>query len=88
MANCTVCVQRKIKLSRNKILKKVNNLSELVDLVGKDTVDKCFTENIMLLIAKANRLEKVESLMDRISKIYDKTDDTEEIDLKAMFILH
>lgn len=67
-------------------MKKVNNLSELVDLVGKDTVDKCFTENIMLLIAKANRLEKVESLMDRISKIYDKTDDTEEIDLKAMFI--
>ena len=67
-------------------MKKVNNLSELVDLVGKDTVDKCFTENIMLLIAKANRLEKVESLMDRISKIYDKTDGTDEIDLKVMFM--
>ena len=81
-----VCVQRRIRLRRNKILKKVNNLSELVDLVGKDTVDKCFTENIMLLIAKANRLEKVESLMDRISKIYDKTDGTDEIDLKVMFM--
>lgn len=68
------------------MLKKVNNLEELVDLVGKDTVDKCFTENMMLLIAKANRLKKVENLMDRISKLYDETDGTEESDLKAMFI--
>lgn len=67
-------------------MKKVNNLKELVDLVGKDTVNKCFTENMMILIAKANRLEKVENLMDRISKLYDETDDTEESDLKAMFI--
>ena len=33
------------------------------DLADKDTVDKCFTECMMLLIAKANRLEKVEYLM-------------------------
>lgn len=55
------------------------------DLVGKDTVDKCFTEYMMLLIAKANRLEKVEYLMDKISKLYDEIDDTEENDLKYMF---
>ena len=55
------------------------------DSVGKDTVDKFFTEYMMLLIAKANRLEKVEYLMDKISKLYDEIDDTEENDLKYMF---
>lgn len=43
------------------------------------------TDNVMLLIAKANRLEKVEYLMDKISKLYDKIDDTKENDLKYMF---
>ena len=55
------------------------------DLADKDTVDKCFTECMMLLIAKANRLEKLEYLMDKISKLYDEIDDTEENDLKYMF---
>lgn len=68
-----------------KILKKVSNLGELIDLVGKDTVDKYFNEYMMLLIAKANRLEKVEYLMDKISKLYNEIDDTEENDLKYMF---
>lgn len=68
-----------------KILKRISNLDELIDLVGKDTVDKCFTEYVMLLIAKANRLEKVEYLIDKISKLYDEIDDTEENDLKYMF---
>ena len=68
-----------------KIVKRGSNLGELIDLVGKDTVNKCFTEYMMLLIAKANRLEKVEYLMDKISKLYDEIDDTEENDLKYMF---
>ena len=67
------------------MVKRDSNLGELIDLVGKDTVDKCLTEYMMLLIAKANRLEKVEYLMDKISKLYDETDDTEENDLKRMF---
>ena len=66
-------------------MKKVSNLGELIDLVGKDTVDKCLAEYMMLLITKANRLEKVEYLMDKISKLYDEIDDTEENDLKRMF---
>ena len=67
------------------MVKRDSNLGELIDLVGKDTVDKCFTEYMMLLIAKANRLEKVEYLMDKISNLYDETDYTEENDLKYMF---
>ncbi len=35
-------------------MKKVKNLSELIGLVGEDTVDKCFTEYMMLKVAKAN----------------------------------
>lgn len=56
-----VCVQERIKLRRNKILKKVRNLSELVDVVGKDTVNKCFAEYIMLMIARNNKLEELEN---------------------------
>ena len=56
-----VCVQRRIRLRRNKILKKVNNLSELVDLVGKETVDKCFTEYMMLMVARNNKVKKLEN---------------------------
>ena len=36
-------------------MKKINNLSELINLVGKDTVGKCFMENIMTLIAQAKK---------------------------------
>ena len=42
-------------------MKKVNNLKELIDLVGKDSVDKCFTEYMMLIVARNNKLEKLEN---------------------------
>ena len=42
-------------------MKKVNNLSELVDLVGKETVDKCFTEYMMLMVARNNKVKKLEN---------------------------
>lgn len=56
-----VCVQERIKLRRNKTLKKVSNLSELVDMAGKDTVNKCFAEYMMLMIARNNKLEELEN---------------------------
>ena len=40
-------------------MKKASNLSELIDLVGKETVDKCFTEYMMLMVAKSNELDKM-----------------------------
>lgn len=43
------------------MMKKVNNLKELIDLVGKDSVDKCFTEYMMLIVARNNKLEKLEN---------------------------
>ena len=44
-----------------KTMKKVNNLKELIDLVGKDSVDKCFTEYMMLIVARNNKLEELEN---------------------------
>lgn len=43
------------------MMKKVNNLKELIDLVGKDSVDKCFAEYMMLIVARNNKLEKLEN---------------------------
>ena len=39
-------------------MKKVNNLDELVELVGMEAVEKCFTEYIMLTIAKAKKYDE------------------------------
>lgn len=41
-------------------MKKVSNLSELVNLVGEETVDKCFTEYMMLMVARNNKLIELE----------------------------
>ena len=41
-------------------MKKVNNLDELVELVCKDTVDKCFTEYMMLMVARNNKVKELE----------------------------
>lgn len=74
-----VCVQRRIRLRRNKILKKVNNLSELVDLVGKDTVDKCFTEYMMLMVARNNKVKELENDLEDMNE----TDMMSVADLKG-----
>lgn len=39
-------------------MKKVNNLDELVDLIGMESVEKCFTEYVMLTIAKARKWDE------------------------------
>lgn len=41
-------------------MKKVNNLDELVELVGIEAVEKCFTEYMMLTIAKAKEFDKLQ----------------------------
>ena len=41
-------------------MKKINNLDELVQLVGMETVEKCFTEYVMLTIAKAHKWDKIQ----------------------------
>jgi len=46
-------------------MKKVKNLSELIGLVGEDTVDKCFTEYMMLKVAKANELDQLKDILER-----------------------
>lgn len=50
---------------------KVNNLSELVDLVGKDTVDKCFTEYMMLMVEKSNKFDKLEQAIEDIDNAHE-----------------
>ncbi len=39
-------------------MKKINNLKELVELIGMESVEKCFTEYMMLIIAKAKRYDE------------------------------
>lgn len=53
-----VCVQERIKL-RRKIVKKVNNLEELKNAVGNEIVDKCFTEYMMLMVAKTKKVDEL-----------------------------
>lgn len=76
-----VCVQKRIRLRRNKTLKKVSNLSELIDLVGKDTVDKCFTEYMMLMVVRNNKLTELENDLEDMND----TDMVTVADLKNRF---
>ena len=48
-------------------MKKVSNLSELVDLVGKDTVNKCFTEYMMLMVARNNKVNELENDLENMN---------------------
>ena len=41
-------------------MKAVKNLDELVSLVGKPVVEKCFTEYLMTVIAMAKRMEALQ----------------------------
>ena len=50
-------------------MKKVDNLSELIDLVGKDTVDRCFTEYMMMMIAKAQKLDDLQNYIEPLAKM-------------------
>lgn len=45
-------------------MKKVNNLDELINLVGKDTVNKCFTEYMMLAVSRNDKLEELENSLE------------------------
>ena len=40
-------------------MKNITNLTELESAVGKYTVDKCFVEYLMIMTAKADRLDKL-----------------------------
>ena len=42
-------------------MKKVSNLDELVELIGMEAVEKCFTEYMMLTIAKAKEFDKLQN---------------------------
>ena len=41
-------------------MKKINSLEELEELIGPETVEKCFTEYMMLLIAKARKWDELQ----------------------------
>lgn len=52
-------------------MKKVNSLDELVKLVGKEAVDKCFTEYMMLMLAKSNKFDKLEQAIEDIDAAHE-----------------
>ena len=60
-------------------MKKVNNLRELIDLVGKDAVDKCFAEYMMLMVARNNILNELENDLE----VMNDTDMVTVADLKG-----
>ena len=60
-------------------MKKVSNLGELINLVGKDTVDKCFTEYMMLMVARNNKLTELENDLE----VMNDTDMVTVADLKG-----
>ena len=41
-------------------MKKVKDLDELVKLIGMEAVEKCFTEYMMLTIAKAREYDRMQ----------------------------
>ena len=41
-------------------MKKINNLDELEELIGREAVEKCFTEYMMLTIAKAHKWDELQ----------------------------
>ena len=41
-------------------MKKINSLEELEELIGPETVEKCFTEYMMLLVAKARKWDELQ----------------------------
>lgn len=42
-------------------MKKINNLSELINLVGEETVDKCFMEIFMMMFAQSKRQKDLDN---------------------------
>lgn len=60
-------------LERTKVQIVINNLKDLVDLLGNKKVDRLFTEYLMLKIAKANQFDEVASKID-LAKYISKLD--------------
>ncbi len=65
-------------------MKKVDNLSELIDLVGKDTVDRCFTEYMMMVIAKAQKLDDLQNYIEPLAKMSNGEMNVKSGDLMTM----
>ena len=41
-------------------MKKIKNLDDLEKLIGKEMVEKCFTEYLMLVVAKAHKWDELQ----------------------------
>ena len=41
-------------------MKKINSLEELEELIGPEAMEKCFTEYMMLLVAKARKWDELQ----------------------------
>lgn len=52
-------------------MEKVNNLKDLVNLVGKETVDKCFAEYMTQIVSKANNFDRLEKAIEDIDNAHE-----------------
>lgn len=50
-------------------LKQVNNLDELINLIGENAITKCFTDDMITAIAKAQRLDDLQQHIESLAKI-------------------
>lgn len=61
-------------------MKKINNLEELTDLIGIESVEKCFTEYILNIIAKAHRWDELQNDNEVHTSKYPEFDNAELIE--------
>ena len=55
-------------------MKKIENVEELQQLVGIETVEKCVMEYMMLLVAKAKQADTIVALWEQIETICKEVD--------------
>lgn len=53
-------------------MKEISNLKELQNVIGEEMVEKCVTEYIMLLVARANQYDTMTTLFKKLQKSYKK----------------
>lgn len=67
-------------------MKKIENLEELQKWIGMETVEKCVTEYMMLLIGKARQVDTMVELWERLEMVYGKVSScAKEQELKEFY---
>lgn len=67
-------------------MKKINDLEGLTALIGDAAIQKCFTEYMLLMIAKAQQTDRLTELLHKLQDAHDQVNDpVSERELKAFY---